>query len=205
MLLILWKVHLEPNSFIGTSRVDLFVSLLFLYYGVWNDDWGSVVVFRNWMAPLYFTLHLKLQFHYLEWGRWTLGFHKICCFNFLLKSYWWLLLSISIWFIIKHIWKIMKQFNFHGTAKHVMSIALLCLPTFFSAMQQWIIQKYMIFCASESCDCFCCSVDLRSLVEQNRPHFIPPTSRMTNYVVFRFGNLESDYNVSMSPCSFYLE
>ena len=65
--------------------------------------------------------------------------------------------------------------------------------------------KVYDFFASESCDCFCCSVDLRSLVEQNRPHFIPPTSRMTNYVVFRFGNLESDYNVSMSPCSFYLE
>lgn len=48
---------------------------------------------------------------------------------------------------------------------------------------------------------FSTSVDLRSLVEQNRPHFIPPTSRMTNYVVFRFGNLESDYNVSNASLS----
>lgn len=60
----------------------------------------------------------------------------------------------------------------------------------------------MIFCVSESCNYFC-SVDLRSLVEQNRSHFIPPTSRMTNYVVFRFGNVEADYNVSMPFCSIW--
>jgi hypothetical protein len=36
---------------------------------------------------------------------------------------------------------------------------------------------------------FCCSVDLKSLVEQNKKNFIPPTSRMTNYVVLKFGNL----------------
>uniref|UniRef100_A0A2N9E2Y6 DUF155 domain-containing protein n=1 Tax=Fagus sylvatica TaxID=28930 RepID=A0A2N9E2Y6_FAGSY len=36
---------------------------------------------------------------------------------------------------------------------------------------------------------FSTSVDLRSLVEQNKPNFIPPTSRMTNYVVLKFGNL----------------
>ncbi|XP_009333747.2 protein RETARDED ROOT GROWTH-LIKE [Pyrus x bretschneideri] len=40
---------------------------------------------------------------------------------------------------------------------------------------------------------FSTSVDLRSLVEQNRLNFIPPTSRMTNYVVFKFGEL-SDSN-----------
>ncbi|KAG6763589.1 hypothetical protein POTOM_031015 [Populus tomentosa] len=32
-------------------------------------------------------------------------------------------------------------------------------------------------------------VDLKSLVEQNKNNFIPPTSRMTNYVVLKFGNL----------------
>ncbi|KAJ9159986.1 hypothetical protein P3X46_025431 [Hevea brasiliensis] len=36
---------------------------------------------------------------------------------------------------------------------------------------------------------FSTSVDLKSLVEQNKPNFIPPTSRMTNYVVLKFGNL----------------
>ncbi|KFK25609.1 hypothetical protein AALP_AA8G136800 [Arabis alpina] len=35
---------------------------------------------------------------------------------------------------------------------------------------------------------FSTSVDLRSLVEQNKQNFIPPTSRMTNYVVLKFGN-----------------
>ncbi|KAK4280046.1 hypothetical protein QN277_011721 [Acacia crassicarpa] len=33
------------------------------------------------------------------------------------------------------------------------------------------------------------SVDLKSLVEQNKPNFVPPSSRMTNYVVLKFGNL----------------
>ncbi|KAF9676735.1 hypothetical protein SADUNF_Sadunf08G0033900 [Salix dunnii] len=32
-------------------------------------------------------------------------------------------------------------------------------------------------------------VDLKSLVEQNKQNFIPPTSRMTNYVVLKFRNL----------------
>jgi len=40
-----------------------------------------------------------------------------------------------------------------------------------------------------------CSVDLRSLIEQNKQNFIPPTSRMTNYVVLKFGN-HSDPTVS---------
>ena len=44
----------------------------------------------------------------------------------------------------------------------------------------------------------CCSVDLRTLVEQNKPNFIPPTSRMTNYVVLRFGDVKSEPNVSSS-------
>ncbi|KAM7494992.1 hypothetical protein LguiB_029601 [Lonicera macranthoides] len=39
---------------------------------------------------------------------------------------------------------------------------------------------------------FSTSVDLRSLLEQNKPNFIPPTSRMTNYVVLRFGNVSSE-------------
>ncbi|XP_021819185.1 uncharacterized protein LOC110761102 [Prunus avium] len=41
---------------------------------------------------------------------------------------------------------------------------------------------------------FSTSVDLRSLVEQNRLNFIPPTSRMTNYVVFRFGEPSNSNN-----------
>ncbi|KAI4370647.1 hypothetical protein MLD38_018973 [Melastoma candidum] len=36
---------------------------------------------------------------------------------------------------------------------------------------------------------FSTSVDLKSLMDQNRANFIPPSSRMTNYVVFKFGNL----------------
>ncbi|XP_054802000.1 protein RETARDED ROOT GROWTH-LIKE [Prosopis cineraria] len=36
---------------------------------------------------------------------------------------------------------------------------------------------------------FSTSVDLKSLVDQNKPNFVPPSSRMTNYVVFKFGNL----------------
>ncbi|XP_050212175.1 protein RETARDED ROOT GROWTH-LIKE isoform X2 [Mercurialis annua] len=35
---------------------------------------------------------------------------------------------------------------------------------------------------------FSTSVDLKSLMEQNKPNFIQPASRMTNYVVLRFGN-----------------
>ncbi|XVE99393.1 hypothetical protein REPUB_Repub03eG0194400 [Reevesia pubescens] len=38
---------------------------------------------------------------------------------------------------------------------------------------------------------FSTSVDLRGLVEQNKRNFIPSTSRMTNYVVLKFGNLSS--------------
>ncbi|XP_051120196.1 protein RETARDED ROOT GROWTH-LIKE [Andrographis paniculata] len=45
---------------------------------------------------------------------------------------------------------------------------------------------------------FSTSVDLRSLVEQNKQSFIPPSSRMTNYVVFRFGDLKPDPNGSGS-------
>jgi hypothetical protein len=33
-------------------------------------------------------------------------------------------------------------------------------------------------------------------VEQNKPNFIPPASRMTNYVLLKFGNL-SEINVSL--------
>ncbi|KAH9612925.1 hypothetical protein KSS87_011754 [Heliosperma pusillum] len=51
------------------------------------------------------------------------------------------------------------------------------------------------------------SVDLKSLVDQNRTHFIPPSSRMTNYVVLKFGNLKPVPNdlgatLSGSDCGF---
>ncbi|TKY53532.1 Sporulation protein RMD1 [Spatholobus suberectus] len=36
---------------------------------------------------------------------------------------------------------------------------------------------------------FSTSVDLKSLVEQNKPNFVPPSSRMTNYVVLKFGDM----------------
>ncbi|KAL7228750.1 hypothetical protein ACSBR2_007446 [Camellia fascicularis] len=54
---------------------------------------------------------------------------------------------------------------------------------------------------------FSTSVDLRSLVEQNKPNFIPPTSRMTNYVVLRFGNVKPEpndvgVNLSGSDCCY---
>ncbi|KAI8563910.1 hypothetical protein RHMOL_Rhmol03G0146000 [Rhododendron molle] len=54
---------------------------------------------------------------------------------------------------------------------------------------------------------FSTSVDLRRLVEQNKPNFIPPTSRMTNYVVLRFGNEKPGpnglgANLSGSDCCF---
>ncbi|KVI04963.1 uncharacterized protein LOC112525606 isoform X1 [Cynara cardunculus var. scolymus] len=39
---------------------------------------------------------------------------------------------------------------------------------------------------------FSTSVDLRSLLEQNRPNFIQPTSRMTNYIVLRFGSTKPE-------------
>ncbi|KAL6578036.1 hypothetical protein OROMI_010364 [Orobanche minor] len=41
---------------------------------------------------------------------------------------------------------------------------------------------------------FSTSVDLRSLVEQNKQNFIPPSSRMTNYVVLRFGDYSPEPN-----------
>ncbi|CAM8966704.1 unnamed protein product [Rhodiola kirilowii] len=54
---------------------------------------------------------------------------------------------------------------------------------------------------------FSTSVDLKSLVEQNRSNYIPPSSRMTNYALFKFGNLNSDPNgfattLSQSDCKF---
>ncbi|CAA0821211.1 D-aminoacid aminotransferase-like PLP-dependent enzymes superfamily protein [Striga hermonthica] len=44
---------------------------------------------------------------------------------------------------------------------------------------------------------FSTSVDLRSLVEHNKQNFIPPSSRMTNYVVLRFGDFNPLPNGSM--------
>ncbi|KAI5648777.1 hypothetical protein M9H77_34782 [Catharanthus roseus] len=54
---------------------------------------------------------------------------------------------------------------------------------------------------------FSTSVDLRSLVEQNKRNFIPPTSRMTNYVVLRFGDANVEprglgANISGSDCCY---
>ncbi|KAI6669117.1 hypothetical protein NL676_004002 [Syzygium grande] len=53
---------------------------------------------------------------------------------------------------------------------------------------------------------FSTSVDLRTLVDQNKANFIPPTSRMTNYVVLKFGNLSNAYglgaSLSGSDCCF---
>ncbi|KNA20758.1 hypothetical protein SOVF_049290 [Spinacia oleracea] len=54
---------------------------------------------------------------------------------------------------------------------------------------------------------FSTSVDLKSLVEQNRSNFIPPSSRMTNYVVLKFGNLKPELNgvgatLSGSECGY---
>lgn len=54
---------------------------------------------------------------------------------------------------------------------------------------------------------FSTSVDLRSLVEQNKQNFIPPTSRMTNYVVLRFGDANLDpkslgVNVNGNDCHY---
>ncbi|VFQ63505.1 unnamed protein product [Cuscuta campestris] len=43
---------------------------------------------------------------------------------------------------------------------------------------------------------FSTSVDLRSLIDQNKQNFVPPTSRMTNYVVLRFGCTKSNPNDS---------
>ncbi|XVF75481.1 hypothetical protein PTKIN_Ptkin13bG0191400 [Pterospermum kingtungense] len=53
---------------------------------------------------------------------------------------------------------------------------------------------------------FSTSVDLRGLVEQNKQNFIPPTSRMTNYIVLKFGNLATSPGpgafISGSDCCF---
>ncbi|KAB5538905.1 hypothetical protein DKX38_016438 [Salix brachista] len=53
---------------------------------------------------------------------------------------------------------------------------------------------------------FSTSVDLKSVVEQNKLNFIPPTSRMTNYVVLKFGNLSQPSGlgscISGSSCSY---
>ncbi|KAJ8557096.1 hypothetical protein K7X08_002721 [Anisodus acutangulus] len=54
---------------------------------------------------------------------------------------------------------------------------------------------------------FSTSVDLRSLVEQNKQNFIPPSSRMTNYVVLRFGDTKKaptalGANLSGSDCCY---
>ncbi|KAJ4936176.1 hypothetical protein NE237_008288 [Protea cynaroides] len=49
---------------------------------------------------------------------------------------------------------------------------------------------------------FSTSVDLRSLVDQNKANFIPPTSRMTNYVVLRFRGSKLGANVSLPPSYF---
>ncbi|KAK9061219.1 hypothetical protein SSX86_018399 [Deinandra increscens subsp. villosa] len=54
---------------------------------------------------------------------------------------------------------------------------------------------------------FSTSVNLRSLVDQNRHNFIPLTSRMTNYVVLRFGSTKpeligSGATISGSDCRY---
>ncbi|CAA3020641.1 uncharacterized protein LOC111407689 isoform X2 [Olea europaea var. sylvestris] len=54
---------------------------------------------------------------------------------------------------------------------------------------------------------FSTSVDLRALVERNKQNFIPPSSRMTNYVVLRFGDLKPEpnglgANLSGSDCCY---
>lgn len=54
---------------------------------------------------------------------------------------------------------------------------------------------------------FSTSVDLRTLVEQNKRNFIPPSSRMTNYVVLRFGDTKKapsalGANLSGSDCCY---
>ncbi|KAI7752690.1 hypothetical protein M8C21_029223 [Ambrosia artemisiifolia] len=54
---------------------------------------------------------------------------------------------------------------------------------------------------------FSTSVNLRSLVDQNRHNFIPQTSRMTNYVVLRFGSTKpeligSGATISGSDCCY---
>ncbi|XP_022746550.1 uncharacterized protein LOC111296485 [Durio zibethinus] len=53
---------------------------------------------------------------------------------------------------------------------------------------------------------FSTSVDLKGLVELNKQNFIPPTSRMTNYIVLKFGNLATSPGpgafISGSDCCF---
>ncbi|KAI4351199.1 hypothetical protein L6164_005578 [Bauhinia variegata] len=48
---------------------------------------------------------------------------------------------------------------------------------------------------------FSTSVDLKRLVEQNKLNFVPPSSRMTNYVVLRFGNLSDTKGLGASCLS----
>ncbi|GAB2248654.1 hypothetical protein Droror1_Dr00008536, partial [Drosera rotundifolia] len=56
---------------------------------------------------------------------------------------------------------------------------------------------------------FSTSVDLKTLVEQNKQIFIPPTSRMTNYVLLKFGDLRDEPNglgstLTGSDCGYLL-
>ena len=50
---------------------------------------------------------------------------------------------------------------------------------------------------------FGCSVDLRRLMEQYKGNFIPPTSRTTNYIVLKFGEL-CDPHVRLYSSSSFL-
>ncbi|EXC19478.1 hypothetical protein L484_014108 [Morus notabilis] len=53
---------------------------------------------------------------------------------------------------------------------------------------------------------FSTSVDLRRLLEENKANFIPPSSRMTNYVVLKFGELRNPHvlgaSLSGSDCCY---
>ncbi|KAF9592986.1 hypothetical protein IFM89_019563 [Coptis chinensis] len=54
---------------------------------------------------------------------------------------------------------------------------------------------------------FSTSIDLKSLIDQNKPNFTPPTSRMTNYAVLKFSNTKCDTTAlegssSVSNCSY---
>ncbi|CAI9759243.1 unnamed protein product [Fraxinus pennsylvanica] len=56
---------------------------------------------------------------------------------------------------------------------------------------------------------FSTSVDLRTLVQRNKQNFILPSSRMTNYVVMRFGDLKPESNglvanLSGSDCCYMI-
>lgn len=41
-------------------------------------------------------------------------------------------------------------------------------------------------------------------MERNKQNFIPPSSRMTNYVVLRFGDLKPEPNASFFFCAIYV-